>query len=151
MKKIIYTIFAVCAAAIVSGCQKDTVEINSPMVGEWHLASWMSESQPEDFDVYISFRNDGTFQMYQKVETPAFVMFSGNYSVSGSVISGTYSDGLPWSTSYSFSLSEDNSVLTMTSQTQNAEVSVYERAEIPAEVFDSPLLKSGEESVRRFL
>ena len=37
MKKIIYTIFAVCAAAIVSGCQKDTVEINSPMVGEWHL------------------------------------------------------------------------------------------------------------------
>ena len=89
--------------------------------------------------------------MYQKVETPAFVMFSGNYSVSGSVISGTYSDGLPWSTSYSFSLSEDNSVLTMTSQTQNAEVSVYERAEIPAEVFDSPLLKSGEESVRRFL
>lgn len=150
MKRTVYAIFAAVAALMLGSCQK-TQTINSPVVGDWHLASWMSESHPEDFDVYISFRNDGTFQMYQKVETPAFVMFSGTYSVSGSVISGTYSDGLPWSTSYSFSLSADNSVLTMTSQTQNAEVSVYERSEIPAEVFDSPLLKSEGESVRRFL
>ena len=67
MKKIIYTIFAVCAAAIVSGCQKDTVEINSPMVGEWHLDSWLSEEQ-KDFDVYLSFSKDGTFEMFSSPE-----------------------------------------------------------------------------------
>lgn len=149
MKRTAYMIIAILAAVVFSACQK-TDTIDSPVIGDWHLVNWMSESQ-EDFDVYISFMNDGSFRMYQKVESSAFVEYTGTFTVTASEISGTYSDGLPWSSSYSYSLSEDNSVLTMTSKTPNAEVSVYERSEIPSEVFDSPLLKSSEECSRRFL
>lgn len=150
MKKIIYTIFAVCAAAIVSGCQKDTVEINSPMVGEWHLDSWLSEEQ-KDFDVYLSFSKDGTFEMFTDERTPNMVKFTGTYSVSGDVVSGVYSDGLEWGASYTFSFSDGDNVMTFVSNTPNAETAVYRREAIPEDVRATPSVKSSEYSGPRFL
>ncbi len=138
-------------AGFLSACSEKSVVIDSPIVGEWHLETWMSET-PEDFDVYISFRENGSFEMYQKVETPTFVRYEGSYSVSGSVVSGIYSDGMPWSTSYTFTLSDGNNSLTMVSDTPGAETGVYSRTTIPEDVLNSIGLKSlSVEDVPRFL
>lgn len=56
---------------------------------------------------------------------------------------GRYSDGVAWSTDYTFELSDNGDTLTMTSATEGAEVSVYTRTPIPEEVLDAPQVRSG--------
>ena len=95
-----------------------------------------------DFDVYVEFLSDGTFNIFQKVETPTFVCYSGDFAVNGAQLSGRYRDGEPWGASYAFELSEDGKTLTMISQTDKAEESVYTRTAIPEEVRNAPEVRS---------
>ncbi len=120
------------AAFIISGCKKEELKVDTSIVGEWKLTSWSAE-KPEIFEVYINFAADGTFLMYQKVETSFFTTFAGNYSAENGLISGVYSDGIPWSTEYEYSISDDGAKLTLASKTELREISVYTRTTIPEE------------------
>ena len=51
-------------------------------------------------------------------------------------------DGEPWGASYAFELSGDGKTLTMISQTDKAEESVYTRTAIPEEVRNAPEVRS---------
>lgn len=86
--------------------------------------------------------SDGTFNIFQKVETPTFVCYSGDFAVNGAQLSGRYRDGEPWGASYAFELSGDGKTLTMISQTDKAEESVYTRTAIPEEVRNAPEVRS---------
>ena len=95
--------------------------------GQWHLVETgdLIGEQGLDIDVYASFTS-GTFVLYQKVGTGLgrYWYYEGTYTVSGdNVMTGRYSDGL-----------------------SSGEVSVYERAEIPADVIDEavPPVRSGD-------
>lgn len=46
-------------------------------------------------------------------------------------LSGRYNSGKPWKTDYAFELSGDGKTMTMTSDTDIAEVSIYTRSAIP--------------------
>ena len=92
-----------------AGCSKDddgSKNIDSGVVGEWRQTKWSNEAYA-DFDVYVEFLSDGTFNIFQKVETPTFVCYSGDFAVNGAQLSGRYRDGEPWGASYAFELSED--------------------------------------------
>ena len=131
MKKYIYSLFAAVLFLFSAGCSKDddgSKNIDSGVVG--------------DFDVYVEFLSDGTFNIFQKVETPTFVCYSGDFAVNGAQLSGRYRDGEPWGASYAFELSEDGKTLTMISQTDKAEESVYTRTAIPEEVRNAPEVRS---------
>ena len=60
-----------------------------------------------------------------------FEKFSGAYSISGNVISGTYTDGSMWKCDYKVSLDSEGKVLTMISQEDAPVTGVYEATSIP--------------------
>ena len=145
MKKHIYSLFAAALLVFCAGCSNDDdgpAISDKGVVGEWHLTSWNHET-PADFDVYVQFGADGKFDIFQKVETSAYVRYSGRFAASDSRLSGRYSDGVAWSTDYTFELSDNGDTLTMTSATEGAEVSVYTRTPIPEEGLDAPQVRSG--------
>lgn len=75
MKKYIYSLFAAVLFLFSAGCSKDddgSKNIDSGVVGEWRQTKWSNEAYA-DFDVYVEFLSDGTFNIFQKVETPTFV------------------------------------------------------------------------------
>lgn len=85
MKKYIYSLFAAVLFLFSAGCSKDddgSKNIDSGVVGEWHQTKWSNEAYA-DFDVYVEFLSDGTFNIFQKVETPTFVCYSGDFAVNG--------------------------------------------------------------------
>ena len=69
MKKYIYSLFAAVLFLFSAGCSKDddgSKNIDSGVVGEWHQTKWSNEAYA-DFDVYVEFLSDGTFNIFQKV------------------------------------------------------------------------------------
>ncbi len=133
MKKYLILLWITAAAFILSGCEKDDSKVDSGIVGEWQLTGWSIESS-EQFEVYINFMDNGTFLMYQNVGTALFVTYSGTYNTSGGYVTGLYSDGIAWSCAYKYTLSNNGNSLTLTTDTDLQETSVYTRTTIPDSV-----------------
>ena len=120
----------------LTGCKKSNNDgpagggDNGALSGEWMLVSW-NDAAPE-FNVYIDFNSDGTFEMYQQVWSFDYEYFAGDYTITDDIVTGTYADGSNWLCGYKFDRKGD--VLTMYSQEDTSVVSVYERCEIPAEI-----------------
>lgn len=118
-------------AALLVGCEKEPVAgDNSPIVGEWELVEWNKET-PE-FNVYISFDKDGSFEIYQQVWSFDYELFTGSYTVSGDILTGTYADGKKWASGYKFSVADG--VLTLYSQEDQVVESRYQTCTIPEEI-----------------
>lgn len=133
MKKF-FAIFLVALFALV-GCEPNTNEPlpgdASALVGEWHMVEWNGEA-PE-FDVYVEFNNKG-FNIYQQVYTLYYEHFTGTYSVSDEILTGSYADGSNWACAYKFLF--EGSKLILQSQEDTSIVSVYEKCTIPQAVKD---------------
>ena len=103
---------------------------NGFVAGEWQLAQW-NDATPE-FNVYIDFNSDGTFEMYQQVWSFDYELYKGNYVVTGDVMTGTYADGSNWACGYRVKVVDGQ--LYMYSQEDKSVTSVYEKCTIPAEI-----------------
>ena len=123
MKRIIY--IAIVALTAFVGCQKE----NKPGLADLICGEWRGSELSVEAGIYLNFTSDGTFELYQKLEGDDFELKKGSWSLSGDIISGKYSDGEPWATSYKVSVNGD--VMTMVSQDGSAETNVYEKCEIP--------------------
>lgn len=122
----IWSLVVLFAMAMV-GCGKHN---DTDIVGQWHLTNW-SNAEPE-FEVYIEFLESGEFNIYQQVWSFTYEHFTGTYTASDGVISGKYSDGSAWLTSYQYSV--DDSTLKLYNKSNLAEVGVYKACTIPASV-----------------
>ena len=113
------------------GCKNPSAsQGGGELAGEWVLASW-NGSEPE-FNVYIDFNENGTFEMFQQVWSFDYEYFEGTYSVNGDILTGKYSNGTNWACGYKFV--KDGDTLTMYSQEDKSVTSVYAKCEIPAEI-----------------
>ena len=119
-------------ALAVVGCEKTSVNGSSKgaLNGEWVLTSW-NEAEPE-FNVYIDFNEDNTFEIYQQVWSFDYELYTGTYTITGDIVTGVYADGSIWACGYKFV--KDGDTLTMYSQEDQSVVSVYTMCEIPAEI-----------------
>ncbi len=134
MKRLVYyTMLLIAAVCTVSGCSKNAGEESFPVAGEWHLAS-VTGLDMEDLDVYAVFGNDGRFELYQKVGAGRHWRFDGTYSLAGTVLSGTYSDGTEWGSTYEYSLAGDGQSLTLKALNGSEEESLYDRQDVPDEI-----------------
>lgn len=151
MKKIIYTLLTTALLALSFGCSDDDDQprnIPSEVVGEWHLENWINLT-PAEFDVYMEFLSDGTFHIYQRVETPVFVRYSGDFTTNGNLLTGRYSSGDRWGADYEYTVNGD--VLTLTSKI-GSEVSTFKKTTIPEEVRNVHEVRSAlPDSFRRLL
>ena len=145
MKRLLFILLAVAVAA----CGKEnttpdngpdtgkpdevpTVTMTEKLIGEWH-----SKSLATDADIYISFAEDKTFELYQQIGEGSYRLYRGTWSLDEKtcILSGKYNDGEAWGTSYSVTAEE--ATLTLTSTDASAEKSTYKSEEIPESVKSS--------------
>ena len=117
MKKILNIMFAAVAICFTAACQKEEVKdiVDPAIVGEWHLSTVEVDGavQKYSYDVYFAINNDGTFELYQKSGTQTrYTKFTGTCKSEGNQLSGVYSSGTPWGTSYTALVSGEMLVLT---------------------------------------
>lgn len=140
----IWSLLALCVVAMTSCGDSNGGDDPTPtpsgnlkekIVASWHLTDW---SNSESYaDVYVKFDAAGNFDLYQRVDTPAYVHYTGKYSIeAGDVISGVYSDNTAWACKYAGKVNVDGDVLTLVSQGGENITSVYAKSEIPADVTD---------------
>lgn len=127
-------IIAVAAFSLACGSKEDN---SVSIAGEWKLYSVAGvpvESMDEGYrtEVYINFVGDGTFEIFQKLGEGRYRLYTGTYAIAGTTVSGTYSDGKAWGSTYQ--ASKEGSQLILTSQNANAEVCVYDSCTIPGSV-----------------
>lgn len=141
MKNLILRIFATLALLCAfSACSKEEngsenngseSKKSAGVVGEWVLSSYQTKSisiGSESVDIYLSF-GENDFELYQKVGTGRYRKYTGTYTLLKGVLSGRYSDGRDWGSSYEATVSGD----TMTLKA-GTETSVYRKSSIPPSV-----------------
>ena len=148
----IFKIYAIAVSLLMlmvaCGDDKPTQGVTRPQIEgntlgdieyDWKLVS-VNGVEPE-FTVYINF-SAGIFNIYQQLYTLDYVLYDGEYSIKGKVVSGTYFDGMPWKSSYVGDLTPDGEVLTLVSNEENPLTCVYEMCEIPEEVITEATTRS---------
>lgn len=99
----------------------------SVLAGSWHLSEWRG-AEPS-FDVYLSISEDGVVTLWQRIESREWELFISVVGFENGIISGQYSDGVAWSTSYSVALGDNT--MTWIDTTDSTDISVYTRSELP--------------------
>lgn len=129
MKKILFILSALMllAACGKNNGDKTKLTLEQKLYGEWH-----STSLPIDGEIYLNFSEDKTFELYQQIGEGAHRLYRGTWALEGNLLTGKYNDGEDWAASYNVDVADKT--LTMTSNNDAAEGSVYEKTEIPAEV-----------------
>ena len=98
----------------------------------WHLVSFCGVEA--EADIYINLGKDGKFAIYQRTEELEYTVFNGTYTANEeeSLLSGVYSDGEAWASSYHYIVDKEAKTLTLESVERPSEVAVYELSEVPA-------------------
>lgn len=96
----------------------------------WCIKSFCGSSVAAD--LYIKFNTNATFTILQRTEMNGYRQYTGTYTLDkeNSVLSGVYSDGERWGSSYKYSF-DDEINLTLESVTNSSEVSVYVPTRMP--------------------
>lgn len=129
MKKYIYMIAALLtlAACGKKPDNKTDLTLEQQLCGEWHSTSLSIEA-----DIYISFAEDKTFEMYQQITEGAHRLYRGTWNLEETLLTGKYNDGEDWAAAYDIAIEGD--VLTLTSANDAAEKSVYKKTAIPEDI-----------------
>ena len=87
----------------------------------------------KDLDIYLCINADSTFELYQKSGTQEtrYDMYTGTCYTENGVLTGVYSDGMPWGGKYTYAKTIDGILLRTT---QDLEEQKYISCQIPAEV-----------------
>ena len=131
MKKLLFILTALMVIAS-TGCKKEEKPIDcmATLPGEWHYL-------PEgiDAEVYASFEEDGSFDLYQKIGEGRYRHYTGTWTCEGNTLSGVYSDEAAWGSSYTMDF-KDNDNMTLTALNGSEEIMAYTRESVPSEVKD---------------
>lgn len=125
-------LFAVLAM-LVSACgnKKETKALD--ITGQWELIDIQTKSaQIGDavIEVYIDFKKDNTFDLWQKLGEGRHEKLSGIWTLTGTVLSGKYDDKKDWGTTYDVSIQSGN--LVMVEKKTGTETCVYGKCTIPS-------------------
>lgn len=129
MKKILFFISAliIMVSCGDKGGKQPELTLEDKLCTDWHSTSLSLEA-----DIYISFADNNTFELYQKIVEGAYRLYRGTWNLEEDILTGKYNDGEDWAAAYQISI--DGETLTMTSKNDVAEVSVYKKTVIPSSV-----------------
>ena len=119
-------------ALLLSGCKKNSPTAAETIAGEWHLVSFEGQT-PTDYDAYLDLGADGTFILWQKVQSPRWQKYTGTYSADWETLEGAYSDGTPWGSSYEYEYDGSAGRLVLTSIGEVRETQEYMKQAVPEE------------------
>ena len=149
MNKIIKIFLAasilLCAAA---SCNKEP-DTSAAIVAEWHLIEMTGVDASDLPQVYVDFKADMTFEIYQKIGEGRFRKYDGTYAVAESLVTGVYSDEEEWGCGYEAAF--DGDFMTLTADNGSGEVCKYEKASLDQKEKDSADVVTKSVSEKRFL
>lgn len=122
MKKILYIL---SAAIMMVACNKEEAE--NGIYGQWH-----SETVSTEADIYLSLTKDNKFELFQQIGEGRHRLYRGTWTLDGNILKGKYNDGEDWAYSYHAEFSKKS--LTLTSLDESAQVTVFRREKIPADI-----------------
>ena len=135
-----------CAAV---SCKKGP-ETSTAIVAEWHLIEMTGVEAASLPEVYIDFKSDYTFEIYQKVGEGRFRKYDGTYAVAEDMVTGKYSDGEDWGSGYTAAF--DGDYMTLTADNGSGEVCRYEKASLDHKEKDNAdVVTKSADSPARFL
>lgn len=151
MKKIIRIMILAAALCAAVSCKK-APETSTAIVAEWHLVEMTGVEASSLPQVYIDFKADFTFELYQKVGQGRFRKYDGTYAVAEETVTGKYDDGENWGSGYTASFEADGEILVMTADNGSGEICKYEKASLDqAEKDKAEVVTRSADSVERFL
>ena len=87
-------------ALLMAGCGgSDKKKEEAPRYDGWMLTRWNGGTELSG-KVFLQLNEDMTFALYQCIDTPGYRKLTGTYVKEGQILSGHYSDGTPWESSY---------------------------------------------------
>ena len=133
MKRIANIILTMAAAVcLAASCQKEEASLDPVLVGTWHLDATVVDGTEldADVDVYLVLNSKMTFALYQKTgsQNNRYDLYTGDCNAEGGVLTGTYSNGTPWGSSYKYKVSGTS--LTLTSS-DLMEEQIYDKESLP--------------------
>ena len=147
MKKFLKGAFLALMAVAMTACVEDdskwqpSLDVTpNNIAGSWCLQSWSGGEMAEGSFVYIDFvRADRTYTLYQNIDSQQTRVITGRYYIEndaefGAIIRGSYDYGNgDWAHRYIVTnLTEDSMMWTAKDNTED--VSIYIRADIPADL-----------------
>jgi len=136
MKRLTYILTILMLAASCTEKENDDkgTALEERLCKEWHSCTLSMD----EADIYMSFSEDLTFELYQKIGEGSHRLYRGTWTLEGNVLSGKYNDGEDWGASYEIAMSDK--FMTMTSKNDAAEENIFEECTIPEEVKESSLV-----------
>jgi hypothetical protein len=108
-------LFSVAAAVLMTACTTGKEEKAIDITGTWDLigieVTKAAQIGDETVSVEITFNADKTFSITQTLGGGRAEEFAGSWQLAGNVLTGKYSNGKAWGSSYEVSV--ENSTLTM--------------------------------------
>ena len=83
----------------------DVTELAEKIVGKWELKQYAD--QPADFDVYIDFRADLSYELFERAYGYTFEFREGTYTLEGDYLTGVYTTGDKWNNNYTIMIAEN--------------------------------------------
>ena len=80
-------------------------ELAEKIVGTWELKQYAD--QPADFDVFIEFRADASYDLYERAYGHTFEFREGTYTLDGDSLTGVYVTGDKWNNNYTIKIAEN--------------------------------------------
>lgn len=128
--------FVSCNGSSDAGGKKEDNPVD--ITGEWELSKVETKSVKigdESVTVYVKF-DGGTFTLYQVLGKGRPRKYTGTYTLSDNLLSGKYSDGSNWGSSYTVSAS--GSTLNL-AQTGGKEIDSFRKTTIPQDIVDKAI------------
>lgn len=119
-------------AMLVTGCKKEEEkDMAAALVGSWTLEMYVPATKTvkiggEPIEVTVSFLENHSFSLEQRIGQAFLEKFDGTWSLDGTLLSGVYSDKKPWGEKYEITFRDNDNTLEMKTVTAG-EVYVYQR------------------------
>lgn len=164
MKNMMKFLLAAFGAVVLCSCgggsdtpgDEPTPVVPGELVGQWKLSAWSDDADGAiaagKIQVYLDLANNSTFTLYQNFNKLGFTRLTGTYAFieSTKTISGTYSDGVPWS--HTYTLSDLTSASMKWTSSGSNDVATYTKTTIPTDLVDgTKAVLASEEPDFRFL
>ena len=123
----LHILILVLSAMLMMGCKKEKPVVLD-ITGTWELMDITTKAAQigeAAIEVEITFNADKTFSLSQMLGQGRPVNYAGTWLLEGTKLSGKYSDGKSWGTTYQVVV--EGSVLTMTPEKTGAESYVYHK------------------------
>lgn len=129
-KHIILALVAVLT--LICSCKEEEKPLD--IIGTWGITSIQTKSATlggQTVDIYLTFKDDSTFELYQMIGQGRYSHFSGTWTLVETTLDGKYSDGTAWGSSYQIAQNEDRTTLTLSCTGEDYN---YNRTSLPSDI-----------------